>query len=279
MGLADTFKAWATAAAARDKTTLASTLASTVTYGDHPPFKPHDDLDAFLSATVEPEVKETYVDELVIDEPAKKVSGRVVHSTAPRSDGSKGEWSAIVFAHFDDDGKITRIHSLGEDAILDQIRQGVLTPPVGRSAKLVPSAPLLSTDEIDAFYQGYIDVLQGRTVTENFHKFVHDELSHDVTPLLLPVFIQVLNGFFDQVEGFTFEVKNLVCDEKSQKVGALVGLSGLPVQAFRGVEPTGKRFEADEYCVYSLQGGKIKTLWSVWDANTYKKSLSGEIAV
>lgn len=279
MGLADTFKTWATAAAARDKATLASTLASTVTYGDHGPFKPHDDLDAFLLATVEPEVKETYVDELVIDEPAKKVSGRVVHSTAPRSDGSKGEWSAIVFAHFDSDGKITRIHSLGEDSILDQIRQGVLTPPVGRSAGLTPSAPLLSTDEIDAFYQGYIDVLQGRTVTENFHKFVHDELSHDVTPLLLPIFIQVLNGFFDQVEGFSFEVKNLVCDEKAQKVGALVGLSGLPVQAFRGVEPTGKRFEADEYCVYSLQGGKIKTLWSVWDANTYKKSLSGEIAV
>ena len=279
MGLADTFKTWATATAARDKATLATTLASTVQYGDRPPLKPHDDLDAFLSATVEPEVMETYVDELAIDEPAKKISGRVVHSTAPRSDGSKGEWSAIVFAHFDEDGKITRIHSLGEDSILDQIRQGVLTPPVGRATELAPLASFLTTDEIDAFYHGYIDVLQGRTVTENFHRFVHDELSHDVTPLSLPVFIHVINGFFEQVEGFSFEIKSLVCDEKSQKIGALVGLSGRPVQAFRGVEPTGRRFQADEYCVYSLQGGKIKTLWSVWDADTYKKNLAGEIAV
>lgn len=279
MGLADTFKTWATAAAARDEAALAPTLASTVNYGDLPSLKPHGDLNAFLSATVELEVKETYVDALIIDGPAHKVTGRLVHFTAPRSDGSKGEWSAIVFAHFDNDGKITRLRSLAEGPVLEQIREGVLTSPVGRSTELVPEVPLLSTDEIDAFYRRYIDVLQGRTVTENFHKLVHDELYHDVTPLSLQIFIVVLNSFFDQVEGLSFEIKDLVRDEKSQTIGALIGLSGLPVKTFRGVEPTGRRFEADEYCVYNLQKGKIKSLWSVWDSNTYKKNLSGEIEV
>lgn len=277
MSLAEAFNTWVIAAAARDKAALESTLAGTVYFNELPPFKPHEDIDAFIAATVDVEIKDTYVDALVVDKPAKKITSRLVHFTEPRSDGSKGEWSKIVFVHFDDNGKVSRIHSLAENPILDQIREGVLTPPVGRSAKVATVAPLLSTEEIDTFYHGYIDILTNHTVAENFPKLVHEQFSHDVTPLSLQIFIDVVEEFSNEIQGLAFELKDLVRDEDTQQIGALVGLSGLPVKKFRGVDPTGKPADFDEYCIYTLKEGKIKSLWSVWDINTYKKCLSGEI--
>lgn len=182
-----------------------------------------------------------------------------------------------MFVHFDNHRKVSRVCSLAENPILDQIREGVLTPPVGRSAEVAPQAPLLSTEEIDTFYHGYIDTLTNRTVAENFPKLVHNELNHDVNPLSLQSFIDIVEEFSKEIQGLAFEVKDLVRDEGSQQIGALVGLSGLPVKTFRGVAPTGKPAKFDEYCIYTLKGGKIKSLWSVWDINTYKECLLGEV--
>jgi len=64
---------------------------------------------------------------------------------------------------------------------------------------------------------------------------------------------------------FYQEIKDIVCDADSQKCVALMKWSGTHVSEFRGVKPTGKKFEYPGFATFKFRNGKIVDVWAIGD--------------
>src|SRR5690349_9391439 len=117
MDIANSFREWIAAAAARDKAGLSRLLAPVVYYNDTA-FRPFDDMDAFVAATVSSEIEATEVDMLVIDDSRAKLAARLIHRRSVGKGsvmmGGHVEWTKHVFVWFDDEGKVVRVRSLAD---------------------------------------------------------------------------------------------------------------------------------------------------------------------
>lgn len=276
MSLAESFRGWINAAATRSKPGLSLLLSPTVHYNDLPPFHPFDDLDAFIAATVSPDIQDTHIDSLIVDAEAGKVAARLIHSGPPRGDGSRGEWLKLAFVWFDE-GKVTRVRSLNDIDLLSQIQQGTVTPPVPRSSPPSPSAPLLSRAKLEAEYRAYINAINTHTMYADFPRFVQDSVTHNTKTLTRTTYADFIETSFDEIKGLYFNLREVVCDSDTQQIAAWIEFTGTPTTEFRGIKPTGRSVRFTEFVMYTLREGKIETVWSLLDFDAYRKCLSGDV--
>lgn len=271
MSLAESFSAWITAAATRSKPGLSLLLAPEVQYNDLPPFRPFDDLDAFIATTVSSEIQDTQIDALAVDPEAGKVAARMIHR------GEAGtEWTKHAFVWFEG-GKVVRVRSLNDVDALSQIREGTVPPPVPRSASPTPTAPLLSSAELESEYRAYIDSINNHTMYSHFPRFVQPTVTHNTNTLTLKTYADFIETSFEEIKGLHFNIKEIVGDSEKQQIAAWLEFTGTPQVAFRGIEPTGRSVRFTEFVMYSLKEGKIDTVWSLLDFDAYRRCLSGEI--
>ena len=53
--------------------------------------------------------------------------------------------------------------------------------------------------------------------------------------------------------------------------------SGTPTGRWIGLEPTGARIRFREYAFYTVSGGLITDVWSVFDSETVRRQLSPDL--
>lgn len=277
MSLSELFTTFVDAAASRDKAVLSNLLALTVTYNDLPPFRPHDDMDAFVASTVSPEIKGTLIDALIVDDETNKVAARLIHSAGQQLDGTPAEWSKHVLVWFQD-SKVVRVHSLEDGDRFTQIKQGIPLTPVPRSDTPFPASSAdLSYADMQSNYKDYVAAVNSHTLPDIIPRFLSEKTTNNTVTTDVDEFIAIVEGFFGAVQGLYFELKELICSSSTRQIGAVIEFTGTPVSEFRGIQPTGRDVRFTEFVLYRLNNGKIRTVWQIMDFPTYRKCLSGEI--
>lgn len=110
-------------------------------------------------------------------------------------------------------------------------------------------------------------------MTEHFPSYYHPTVAHNPRQLGLDQYSSYIEDSFDEIQGVTFTIKEIVADDEAQHVAAPLEFTGTPVRGFRGIQPNGKGVRFWEHVFYILDGGKVSWVWSILDQEAYRKCL------
>jgi predicted ester cyclase len=276
----DTFGAWVDAINARNWPKAAEQIAPTVTfYGQQLPREQfvasiRDNIEAFCPDT------RLEVDMTITSAAGDRLAVRVIHAATFAKEimgiaatGKRVEYAENNMVWGDEGGLIARLQSLSD---WDAVRQGVTH--VKRTPKDLPRRPPPRAEDrekqdLDAQYRAYIDIINARTMPRDLPQHVHPQLQHNHNDLTLPEYCRLIESSFEEIDGLTFTIVDLVVDEASQRVASRLEFTGTPLKPFRGIQPTGKSVKFWEHAYYQLDEGKISYVASILDFEAYKKCL------
>ena len=130
----------------------------------------------------------------------------------------------------------------------------------------------MSADELRAFLEHYVRCLNERSI-DGLASIVSDELTHNGERMTRqqwwdgPVG-QHLSAVPDQ----TWTIADVVIAE--DRIAVRYQDSGTPTGSWLGLDPTGARISFREYVFYTVSGGRITDVWSVFDSEAVRRQLS-----
>jgi predicted ester cyclase len=280
--IGDTFRAWVEAINGRNWPKAAEHVAPTVVFGGQQLSREQfvasirDSIEAFCpDARLE-------VDMTITSAAGDRLAVRVIHAATFAKEtmgvpatGKRVEYAENSMVWGDESGLVARVQSLTD---WDAARQGVTH--VERTPEDLPRRPpALAGDgerqDLDAQYRAYIDIINARTMPRDLPRHVHPRLQHNHRDLTLPEYCRLIESSFEEIDGLTFTIVDLVVDEASQRVASRLEFTGTPLKPFRGIQPTGRSVKFWEHAYYQLDEGKISYVASILDFEAYKKCLEG----
>lgn len=214
--------------------------------------------------------KKSSLDMLIIGKTSEKLATRLIHSgTLKRSyrgaevTGAKIEWVEHMFCWFKD-GKIVRISSLVD---VDGLRKSDKEVP--RTPSLEQKKPASSVD-LEEVYRQYVQAINTLTMKEEFPKYCHAQLTHNTRHLSIDEYRLFIEASFENIQGLTFHVKEVIVDEDSQRLAARIEFTGRSVKKFMGIAPTGREISLCEHVYYEFDDGKITWVWALLDLESYR---------
>ena len=130
----------------------------------------------------------------------------------------------------------------------------------------------MSADELRAFLDHYVRCLNERSV-DGLALIVGDELTHNGERMTRQ---QWWDGPVGQhlaaVPDQAWTVEDAVI--AGDRIAVRYRDSGTPTGSWIGLEPTGARISFREYVFYTISGGRITDVWSVFDSEAVRRQLS-----
>ncbi|KAF7559171.1 hypothetical protein G7046_g4972 [Stylonectria norvegica] len=201
--------------------------------------------------------RRTELDTFIADTSADKAAARLIHGATfikpyngVKVTGESTEWTEHALYTFVED-KIAHITSLVDlDSARENKRQVTRTPHLKRKQPL---------QEIDlaAAYRRYIAAINDHEMAEIFPTYCHPELIHNMRRLSLEQYWRFIEGSFEEIQGLSFTIREIIVDKASQQLAARLEFTGKPVKEFMGIQPTGKEVKFWEHVYYTFDDGKM----------------------
>ncbi|KAI1173721.1 SnoaL-like polyketide cyclase-domain-containing protein [Nemania sp. FL0916] len=166
-------------------------------------------------------------------------------------------------------GKISRINSLAEEAEVQRLRSDLISAYDHGSGDA-----RLSARELEDTYRNYIGSINARTMVADLPKFCHLQVTYNAERLPLEKYRGLMDAAIAAIPDVVFGIDALVVDAPAQRVAARIQFDGTPTGPFAGVEPTGSSVRFYEHVTYQFRDGKIDRVWSIVDLKSYRKQLS-----
>lgn len=210
------------------------------------------------------------IDLLIQDDDETKLAARVIHSTS-LDDVVPPKASRVEHLFlWTSQGKMAKLISLNDRHDLNEQATAVASTPTASQNTINESKSSLGS-----LYTEYIDTINTLTMGDNLDKYCHPVVTHNDHTYSIDEYRMMIESSFDDIKGLHFAINDLVIDSKSQYIGALLGFTGTPVKAFRGILPTGRDVQFSEHAFYRLRYGKIEQVWSLLDLESFKRSITG----
>lgn len=130
----------------------------------------------------------------------------------------------------------------------------------------------MNADELEALLHRYVRALNGRDVDE-LAFLVADELVHNGEPMTRQQWWEGPVGeHLAAVPDQTWTIEDVVI--AGDRVAVRYRDSGTPIAPWIGLQPTGARISFREYVFYTVSGGQIVDVWSVYDSEIIRRQLS-----
>ncbi|MBY6152823.1 ester cyclase [Vannielia litorea] len=120
----------------------------------------------------------------------------------------------------------------------------------------------MTRDACIAAYHGYIDCLS-RQDWEKLGEHVHEEASHNGSPLGLAGYRAMLEGDFRAIPDLRFTIALLVAEP--QRIAARLSFDCSPVGELFGLAVNGRRVQFTEHVFYRYEQGLIVEVHSLID--------------
>jgi predicted ester cyclase len=128
----------------------------------------------------------------------------------------------------------------------------------------------MTKTDLSGIYRDYIACLN-RQDWSKLDQFVQDEVHHNLRPIGLSGYREMLERDFDQIPDLHFEIRLLVSD--APYVASRLGFDCTPKATFLGLEVNGKRVSFTENVFYEFRQGKIAQVWSIIDKTAIEAQL------
>ncbi|KAI1818849.1 SnoaL-domain-containing protein [Poronia punctata] len=211
---------------------------------------------------------------ITVDEEAGRLGA--ILSSSKGADNNRTEHHHLIWISKEQGGIITAL------AYISSSSSSPIPFPI--SSPAAPSKPpllLLSKPTLQETYKSYINSINARTMTSRLSEFCHDTVTHNSNPYSLSEYRGLMESAQKAVPDICFGVDVLVVDEMRQRVAVRIEFEGTPVPGERlgdgdgGWEGTGRAVRFYEYVTYQFRDGKIDTVWSIVDWDTYRRQLDG----
>jgi predicted ester cyclase len=130
---------------------------------------------------------------------------------------------------------------------------------------------LVGTTELNALYRRYIACLNAKSWPD-LGRFIHDDVEHNGRPLGLTGYRAMLENDYRQIPDLRFTITSMVCEPPH--VAVRLSFDCAPAGEFLGLPVNGKRVRFTEHVFYALEGGRIRTVWSLLDRQAIEAQLS-----
>ncbi|MBV8913912.1 MAG: ester cyclase [Acetobacteraceae bacterium] len=133
----------------------------------------------------------------------------------------------------------------------------------------------MSADELRAFLDHYVLCLNKRSIDE-LAVIIADELTHNGQIMTRQQWWEGPVGqHLAAVPDQTWTIEDVVI--AGNRIAVRYEDSGTPTGRWIGLEPTGARIRFREYAFYTVSGGLITDVWSVFDSETVRRQLSPDL--
>ena len=130
----------------------------------------------------------------------------------------------------------------------------------------------MDADELRAFLVRYVRALNNRDI-EDLALVVADELVHNGRRMTRQQWWEGPVGeHLAAVPDQTWTIEDVVV--AGDRIVVRYQDSGTPIGPWIGLEPTGARISFREYVFYTVRGGRIADVWSVFDSEAIRRQLS-----
>ncbi len=116
--------------------------------------------------------------------------------------------------------------------------------------------------EISDLYRSYIGCLNEQD-WPNLDRFVDDHVTYNGKWIGISGYRDMLVRDYEEIPDLHFDIRLLVCDPPH--IASRLNFDCTPKGSFLGLPVNGKRVSFAENVVYTLQGGRIRQVWSVID--------------
>lgn len=155
-------------------------------------------------------------------------------------------------------------------------------PTKAQRASTIPAHPRPPTTHtsnqptLEDTYHAYIATINAgaAAMTSHLAVFCHPVVTHNGQSLSLPRYQRLMEDAQEAIPDLTFRVADLIADEERQQVAARLEFTGTPVKMWQEVEPNGKRVEFPEQVFYWFEEGRIHSVVSVVDMETYRRQMN-----
>lgn len=128
---------------------------------------------------------------------------------------------------------------------------------------------------LEQTYRNYIACINAKTMTVDLPKFCHHIVTHNYKSLTLSQYQSLMSDAQDCIQDLYFDIVTLIVDEEKQCLAAELQFTGMPVKRWEGIEPNGKWVEFGEHVFYWFAEGKIKSVRSIVDVESYRRQMQG----
>ena len=216
--------------------------------------------------------KKTSIDMLIIDSRPVKLAARLIHSGTLEESyrgadvtGKKIEWVEHMFCWFED-GKIVQIATLVDvDGLRGQDTKVERSPSTDRKKSAEPV-------DLKEAYRRYVHSINTLTMKKEFPKYCQPHLTHNTRRLSIDEYRTFIEASFDNIQGLTFNVKEVIVDDEAQQLAARIEFTGRSAKEFMGIPPTGRAIDLCEHVYYAFDEGKITWVWALLDLEAYRNA-------
>lgn len=210
------------------------------------------------------------LDMLIVDTNSPKLAARLIHSgtlSKPyhgvQVTGKRIKWPEHMLCWFKD-SKIIRIQTLHDIEIMKE--QNPKIPRTPTLQQRPPSEPVNLAEN----YRAYVNTINTLTMQDHFPKYCQPTLTHNTRKLTIDEYRLFIEGSFENIQGLTFTIKELIVDDASQVLAARLEFGGRSVKEFMGIPPSGEEVRFWEHVFYAFDGGKITWVWAMLDLEAYR---------
>jgi predicted ester cyclase len=130
----------------------------------------------------------------------------------------------------------------------------------------------MSADDLRAFLNRYVRCLNERNF-DDLALIVGDELTHNGQRMNRQQWWEGPVGqHLAAVPDQTWTIEDMVI--AGDRIAVRYQDSGTPTGSWIGLDPTGARISFREYVFYTVSGGRITEVWSVFDSEAVRRQLA-----
>lgn len=215
------------------------------------------------------------LDMFIVDTNSEKVAARLIHGgtfskpyLGVDATGKRIEWPEHMLCWLKN-GKITRITTLIDLEIMKEQNPKIPRTPSLQQRK--PAEPVNLGDN----YRQYVNAINTLTMQDHFPKYCQPQLTHNMRRLTIDQYRLFIESSFDNIQGLTFTIKELIIDDASQQLAARLEFGGRSVKEFMRIPPSGQEVQFWEHVFYVFDEGRITWVWAMLDLEAYKGRLDG----
>ena len=144
-----------------------------------------------------------------------------------------------------------------------------------KKVKNLDVQPAPEETDLRANYQAFVSCLNDRSIQEKevASQYFCDTIMHNGVDISLDASLVFLKKAAANIENQQFRLKQVIIDEKQQRIATHAIITGTPRQPLHGIDPTGKDVEFSAHVIYQLNGGKIRQIYNLWDMKAYRECL------
>ncbi|RKN12412.1 ester cyclase [Streptomyces radicis] len=129
----------------------------------------------------------------------------------------------------------------------------------------------MTENDLRSWYLRFAETLNNHELG-GMDEFINDEVLLDGAPGTRDDVVVALQGIFDAVPDFHWELKEVLID--GDRIAVRTINTGTPVKEWLGVPATGKSFEINELVIYTVGDGRFVKMTNLHDSAALREQLT-----